>query len=114
MHSTIMAPTLAAETALSGLLRRLVGVPSEVESVFLSREDLQLLLERRAHRASAAQSDAILPLERRMISRIFRFANAEARKAMVPLVQVVAMPEDTRLDAAIEMVRREDHSRIPD
>ncbi len=48
-----------------------------------------------------------------MISRIFRFANAEARKAMVPLVQVVAMPEDTRLDAAIELARREGHSRIP-
>ncbi len=49
-----------------------------------------------------------------MISRIFRFANAEARKAMVPLVQVLAMPEDTRLDAAIELVRREvGHSRIP-
>jgi putative hemolysin len=114
MLSTILGPLLAAETALSGLLRRIVGVPSEVESVFLSREDLQLLLERRAPRASTApQTDAILPLERRIISRIFKFANAEARKAMVPLVQVVAMPEDTRLDAAIEIVRREGHSRIP-
>jgi putative hemolysin len=113
MAATILWPLLAMETALSGLLRYIVGVPSEVESVFLSREDLQLLLERRLPRASAPQSDAILPLERRMISRIFRFANAEARKAMVPLVQVLAMPEDTRLDAAIELVRREGHSRIP-
>ena len=111
--ATILRPLLAAETALSGLLRFIVGVPSEVESVFLSREDLQLLLERRLPRASAPQTDAILPLERRMISRIFRFANAEARKAMVPLVQVVAMPEDMRLDAAIDLVRREGHSRIP-
>lgn len=113
MLATVLRPLLAAETALSSLLRRIVGVPSEVESVFLSREDLQLLLERRAPRAAGPQSDAILPLERRMISRIFKFANAEARKAMVPLVQVVAMPEDTRLDAAIELVRREGHSRIP-
>jgi CBS domain containing-hemolysin-like protein len=112
--STIMAPVLVAETALSGLLRRIVGVPSEVESVFLSREDLQLLLERRAPRsANSPQTDAILPIERRMISRIFKFANAEARKAMVPLVQVVAIPEDTPLDAAIELVRSEGHSRIP-
>ena len=50
--ATILWPLLAAETALSGLLRRIVGVPSEVESVFLSREDLQLLLERRAPRAA--------------------------------------------------------------
>ncbi len=113
MLATILWPLLAAETALSGLLRWIVGVPSEVESVFLSREDLQLLLERRMPRAASPQTDAILPLERRMISRIFKFANAEARKAMVPLVQVVAIPEDTRLDAAIELVRREGHSRIP-
>ena len=111
--ATLLRPLLAIETALSSLLRSIVGVPSEVESVFLSREDLQLLLERRAPRAAAPQSDAILPLERRMISRIFRFANAEARKAMVPLVQVVALPEDARLDAAIELVRREGHSRLP-
>lgn len=113
MLATILWPLLAAETALSGLLRWMVGVPSEVESVFLSREDLQLLLERRLSRAATPQSDAILPLERRMISRIFKFADAEARKAMVPLVQVVAIPEDTRLDSAIELVRREGHSRIP-
>jgi len=39
--ATILSPLLAVETALSGMLRRIVGVPSEVESVFLSREDLQ-------------------------------------------------------------------------
>lgn len=48
--ATILAPLLLAETALSRVLRRLAGVPPEVESVFLSREDLQLLLERRAPR----------------------------------------------------------------
>ena len=112
--STLLAPLLAAETAASGMLRRIVGVPPEVESVFLSREDLQLLLERRATRPSVGgEKDAILPVERRMISRIFRFAQAEARKAMVPLVRVVALPEDTPLTAVIETVRREGYSRLP-
>ena len=70
MLATLLRPVLAAETALSGLLRRMVGVPSEVESVFLSREDLQLLLERRLPRASAPQTDAILPLA--IQGRLFR------------------------------------------
>ena len=48
-----------------------------------------------------------------MISRIFRFSQAEARKAMVPLVGVDAVPEETSLAAAIETVRREGFSRIP-
>jgi putative hemolysin len=111
--STVMAPVLAGETALSSLLRRLVGVPPEVESVFLSREDLQLLLERRSRAEGPPPGDAILPVERRMISRIFKFAHAGARKAMVPLVRVVGVSEDAPLAAAIETVRREGYSRLP-
>ncbi len=112
--ATVLAPLLAAETALSRVLRRLVGVPPEVESVFLSREDLQLLLERRAPRTAAAPApDAILPVERRMISRIFRFAKADARKAMVPLVRVAAVSEEMPLASVIETVRREGYSRLP-
>ncbi len=48
-----------------------------------------------------------------MISRIFRFSRADARKAMVPLVRVDAVPEETSLAAAIETVRREGFSRLP-
>ena len=51
--------------------------------------------------ASEQSHDAILPSEQQMISRIFRFSQAEARKAMVPLVGVDAIPEETSLAAAI-------------
>ncbi len=111
--ATILAPLLYAETLLSRLLRRLAGVPAEAESVFLSREDLARLMRRRPIDASDQSLDAILPAEQLMISRIFRFSQAEARKAMVPLVGVDAVPEETSLAAAIETVRREGFSRIP-
>ncbi len=106
----ISAPLLAAETVLSRALRRLAGVPAGAQSVFLSREDLVMLLHRRG---SAQDQDAILPVEREMISRIFRFSRAEARKAMVPLMQVDGLPEGSSLDAAIAALRREGHSRMP-
>jgi putative hemolysin len=110
----VMAPLLFVETLLSRALRRLVGVPSEAESVFLEREDLVRLLHRRpADVTSALDKDAILPAESRMISRIFRFSRAEARKAMVPLVGVDAIPQDASLSAAIEAVRRVGFSRLP-
>jgi putative hemolysin len=111
--ATILAPLLYAETLLSRLLRRLAGVPADAESVFLSRDDLARLMRRRESDASEPQRDAILPVEQLMISRIFRFSQAEARKAMVPLVGVDAVPEETSLAAAIETVRREGFSRIP-
>jgi CBS domain containing-hemolysin-like protein len=110
----VMAPLLFVETLLSRALRWLVGVPSEAESVFLEREDLVRLLHRRpADLTLAPDKDAILPAESRMISRIFRFSRAEARKAMVPLVQVDAIPHDASLSAAIETVRRVGFSRLP-
>jgi putative hemolysin len=112
--ATLLAPLLLAETVLSRMLRRLAGVPADAESVFLTREDLSRLMRRRPSDSSEQQHhDAILPVEQQMISRIFRFSRADARKAMVPLVRVDAVPEETTLAAAIETVRREGFSRLP-
>jgi magnesium and cobalt exporter, CNNM family len=112
--AALLAPLLAMETILSRLLRRLAGVPADAESVFLTREDLARLMGRRLSDASEQPThDAILPVEQQMISRIFRFSRADARKAMVPLVRVDAVPEETTLAAAIETIRREGFSRLP-
>jgi putative hemolysin len=112
---TVLAPLLVAETALSRQLRRLTGVPPEADTVFLSREDLALLIRRNPQNPSTQlqPADAIMPEEQQMISRIFRFTRAEARKAMVPLVKVEAVPEETTIAGAIEVVRREGFTRIP-
>ncbi len=109
--AAIFLPLLAVETALSRLLRWLVGVSTET-GVFLSREDLAMLV-RRSPGNAATSPDAILPAEQRMISRIFRFTRAEARKAMVPLLRVEALSEQATIGGAIEMVRREGFTRIP-
>jgi putative hemolysin len=109
-----LAPVLAAATALSRALRKMVGVPPDAASVFLSREDLVRLTQRAGEVGEALPiADAILPVEQQMIRRIFRFSRAEARKAMVPLVRVEALPDNTTLAAAIETVRREGFTRIP-
>jgi putative hemolysin len=115
MIATILTPLLAAETALSRQLRRLAGVPPEADTVFLSREDLTLLIRREPQNlpAQPRPADAIMPEEQQMISRIFRFTRAEVRKAMVPLVKVEAVPEETTIAGAIEVVRREGFTRIP-
>jgi len=112
----VLAPLLVAETALSRGLRRLAGVSPTEGNVFLSREDLAMLVRRRPDEAAPAAPsglDAILPAEQQMISRIFRFTRAEARKAMVPLVRIEAVPEETTLAGVIELVRREGFTRIP-
>ncbi|HVC45429.1 MAG TPA: hemolysin family protein [Candidatus Binataceae bacterium] len=116
--AVILAPLLAAETAISRGLRKIAGVSPDAESVFLSREDLaRLVLRPHAPGAPGAPAapgaDAILPAEQQMISRIFRFTRAGARKSMMPLLQVEAVPEETTLAGVIELVRREGFTRIP-
>jgi magnesium and cobalt exporter, CNNM family len=110
--ATALAPLLRFETFLSRSLRRLSGVSSEVASVFLTREDLTLLLRREAD-GRGPTADAILPAEQQMISRIFRFARSEARKAMVPLVRIEAISDEVTLASAAEVARREGFSRLP-
>ena len=48
----LLAPLLAAETALSRWLRTIAGVSPDEESVFLSREDLVMLVRRRPDEAA--------------------------------------------------------------
>ncbi len=109
---TVFWPLLKAEIVISQWLRRLAGVPVEVHGVFITREDLALLIRSLGDRPQATD-DAILPAERQMISRIFRFTSAEARQAMVPLVRVEAVSLETTLAEAGEVVRRTGFSRIP-
>jgi putative hemolysin len=108
----VLAPLLSAETWLSRATRRLFGIASDRDEALVSREDLTLLM-RRHGRETVALADAILPAERVMISRIFRFTRSEARKAMVPLVRVVAVPVILSQGETIEVVRREGFSRLP-
>jgi CBS domain containing-hemolysin-like protein len=108
----VLAPLVTAEVWLSRGMRRLFGIAADSEASFISRDDLALLMRRRG-RDPGLVADAILPAERFMISRIFRFTRSEARKAMVPLVRVEAVPTTLSQGETIEVVRREGFSRLP-
>jgi putative hemolysin len=110
---TVFWPLLEAETVISRWLRRIAGVPAEMQSVFITREDLALMIRSLGDQPQPPIDDAILPAERQMISRIFRFKNAEARQAMVPLLRVEAVPQETTLADAAEIARRTGFSRVP-
>ena len=108
----ILAPLLSVETVLSRGMRRLFGLSPDSDDALVSREDLALLMHRHGKESEPA-GDAIMPAERLMISRIFRFTRSEARKAMVPLVRVDAVPTTLSQAETIETVRREGFSRLP-
>ena len=67
--------------------------------------------------ADAVQGPGELPeldrQERVLIANVLRLRGTTADDVMVPRADIIAMPVDVTLDQALEMIRREGHSRMP-
>jgi CBS domain containing-hemolysin-like protein len=75
---------------------------------FVSRADLRLLVEREPDGTTDVRDE-----EREMIEGIFDLTETSVREVMVPLVDVVAVPEDASVDEAVATIRESGHSRLP-
>ncbi len=75
---------------------------------FVSRADLRLLVEREPDGTTDVREE-----EREMIEGIFDLVETSVREVMVPLVDVVAVPEDATVDEAVQTIRESGHSRVP-
>jgi len=104
--SLLLYPLVWFLSRATGAISRFLGQQEEVRPM-ITREELQLLL-----REEGEQSD-INPSEREMIRRIFRFSTTKVKEAMIPLVDVVALEENTSVGEAIATVRQENYSRYP-
>ena len=72
----------------------------------VTRADIQVLLD-------ASDDPNLSDADKAMIRRVFEFTEAVVEDAMVPLIHVVAVPEDiTVADAAARMIES-GHSRLP-
>jgi magnesium and cobalt transporter len=67
--------------------------------------------------ADAPQTPGVLPeldrQERALIANVLRLRGTTADDVMVPRADIVAIPVDIGLDAALDLIRREGHSRMP-
>jgi len=103
----LLAPVLGvANLLVRGILGSLGH--GERRDPFVSRADLRLLVER-----EPAGTTDVREEEREMIEGIFDLVETSVREIMVPLVDVVAVPEDATVEEAIARVRASGHSRLP-
>ena len=67
--------------------------------------------------ADAGDADGSIPeldrQERALIANVLRLRGASADDVMVPRADIIAMPVDLTWTQAIELIRREGHSRMP-
>lgn len=84
---------------------RLVGGAGEGERP-VTRADIQVLLD-------ATNDPNLTAADKAMIRRVFAFTEAVVEDAMVPLIHVVAVPENLTVAEAAERMINSGHSRLP-
>ena len=105
--SRLFAPILWLITVIPRVLPRAARDSAEAGVGILQREDLKLLL-----RLPQNGSD-ILKEERQMVDRLIELSGKKVDEVMIPLVDVVAVPEKATLDEAVRLMVGKGHSRLP-
>jgi CBS domain containing-hemolysin-like protein len=106
-------PLVAATSALSKGILRLIGTPDQ-DPMAVSRDELRLLLKRGEGKGSEDLGDENIEEEElKMIRRIFDFPEVTAKEVMVPLIDVSAVEEAATLEEAAERFVETGFSRLP-
>lgn len=104
--SYLFLPILAVFSILTQLLAKLLG-GEKPQNPFTLREEIAAMME-----MSAVEGD-IIPLERRMIRRVFNFGETTAKDIMVPLIDVVAIDRNETCGEARRIAVTHAHKRLP-
>lgn len=88
------------------LASRLLGGSMDDEDRPVTRQELRLMLD-------GPGADGISADDRQLIKRVFAFTEARVEDAMVPLIQIVAVPETATVAEAAARMAESGHSRLP-
>ncbi len=103
----VLAPFVMVANAVVGAVMRLVGNGQVDTRAFVSREELKALLQMEPGEADVTSQEA------EMIDKIFDLGDTSVREVMVPLVDVVMLPESAAPDDAIATIQQRGFSRLP-
>jgi putative hemolysin len=106
LASWILLPVTWIFAFLGRVVLLLTGSRGAGEVPFVTREELQMVVK--------AGDDVDLETgERTIIHRILHFSQTMVREAMIPLIEVVAIPETYLVSQALDEFRRGNFSRLP-
>jgi putative hemolysin len=103
----LLVPFVALANAVVSLVLRVFGGPRPDTRQFVSREELKALLQLEPGEASVSAEEA------EMIDKIFDLGDTTVREVMVPLVDVVMLPDTASTEEAIRLIQQRGFSRLP-
>jgi putative hemolysin len=100
-------PLRLMSRALIGLTNVLLPGRGLKEGPFVSEQELLGIVE------AAAEDEVIEHEERQLIESIIEFGDTVAREVMVPRPDMIAVPEDATVSAALDLAIAHGYSRLP-
>ncbi|WP_135805821.1 hemolysin family protein [Halorussus marinus] len=92
---------------LTRVINRATGSEGNVEAAYVTRSEIREMIE-------AGQRDGVFSEdEHRMLQRLLRFRNRIVKETMVPRLDVVGVPADTDLSAAIDVCVETGFTQLP-
>lgn len=102
-----MRPIVIIFTAASRLVLFLRGIKVKNQAVAFTVEDIKTFLD------VGAESGIIVPGEKNLMNRVFKFTDLEAQDIMIPRKQIQFVHIDDSYDKVLELSRRTLFSRFP-
>jgi len=100
-------PVIFVFSRIARFATRLVGGKSERQNLFITREELRVLLDDSEATGSGGRVD------RQSIRRIIRFADTTVGQAMIPLADVIGISEMRSTRDAVMLVMKHGFNRLP-
>jgi putative hemolysin len=100
-------PLVALFDWLTRVVNRLVGGGGAIETPYLTRDELEALIET-GEREGVIDED-----ERELFQRVFRFTETIAKEVMTPRLDVTAIPAEASVAEAIDVAIQSGHERLP-
>ena len=105
--SYVFYPVIFVFSRVARLVTRIVGGGVVPQNMFITREELRVLLD-----LSESTSDPSR-IDKKRIRRIIRFADTTVGEAMIPLADVVGFNETRNMKEAIQTVIKHGYNRLP-
>jgi CBS domain containing-hemolysin-like protein len=105
--SYVFYPVIFVFSRVARLATRIVGGGTVPQNMFITREELRVLLD-----VSDSTSDP-QTIDRKRIRRIIRFADTTVGEAMIPLPDVVGFNEMRNMKEAVRLVMKHGYNRLP-
>jgi len=107
IFSLVFYPVIFIFSRIARLIARLVGGGKVEQNLFMTREQVRLVVD------MTERTSSVDAFDRGRIRRVIRFGETTVGEAMIPIAEVTAISDTRNILRAIATVRRKGYNRLP-